>query len=569
MAVTRKRKTRRRRTRKTPAEREESSVDKVFADFLRYDLARKQPHMEWDGARFVPTKPRPSPRVEVNATLMLTAHEKFGMTWKGSRRGVYRSNPVEAVADTGCQTCVAGIDLLEKIGCPEDFLVPTRHSIVGITTASCDIVGSVLLRVELDGHVTRQMVHISTKTKGLYLSETALFELNVISQGFPHPVPQSTAGATENPDVRRQGCEEDETLCVPRSPTPERPAEIPFEPTEANKPKLKGYLLQEFASSGFNQCTHQLLQEMTGAPMEIGAEGGGTPLYCFTPLPVAVNHKNKVKEDLDRDVRLGIIEPVPQGEITEWCSRMVIVPKANGEPRRTVDFQRLNNATRRETHHTPSPFNLVSSIPTGTLKTVVDAWNGYHSLPLDPDSKRFTTFITEHGRYWYNRGPQGYHGTGDAYTRRFDDITKDEKRYRRIVDDGLLYDSNIEQAFWHTFDHLKLCADNGIVFNPEKFQFAEEVVEFAGFEVTMDGFRPSPRIIESIRNFPTPSSVTDIRSWFGLVNQVSYACSQSDVMQPFRTLLKTKNQKFYSDQSLDEAFKRSREEIAELVREGV
>ena len=161
-------------------------------------------------------------------------------------------------------------------------------------------------------------------------------------------------------------------------------------------------------------------------------------------------------------------------------------------------------------HTTPlSPFNLVASIPTGKLKTVVDAWN--NSLLLDPQSQRFTTFITEYGRYWYKRGPQGYHGTGDAYTRRFDDITKDEERYRRIVDDGLLYDENLEQAFWHTFDHLKLCADNGIVFNPEKFQFAEETVEFAGFEVTSDGFRPSPRIIDAIAEFPTPTCVTDIR----------------------------------------------------------
>ena len=90
-----------------------------------------------------------------------------------------------------------------------------------------------------------------------------------------------------------------------------------------------------------------------------------------------------MKESLDRDIRLGIIEPVPQGVITEWCSRMVIAAKANGDPRRTVDFQRLNDATHRETHHTASPFNLVSSIPPGKLKTVLDAWNGYHSLLLD------------------------------------------------------------------------------------------------------------------------------------------------------------------------------------------
>ena len=85
----------------------------------------------------------------------------------------------------------------------------------------------------------------------------------------------------------------------------------------------------------------------------------------------SLNICKESKADLDRDVRLGVIEKVPQGEINEWCSRMVITPKANGKPRRTVDFQELNKATLREVHHTPSPINLVASIPGNTLKTVL------------------------------------------------------------------------------------------------------------------------------------------------------------------------------------------------------
>ena len=77
---------------------------------------------------------------------------------------------------------------------------------------------------------------------------------------------------------------------------------------------------------------------MTGAPMKIIEKEGFTPDYVFTTIPVAFNWKKRVKEDLDRDVRLGIIEPVPQGVITNWCSRMVIAAKANGDPQRIADF---------------------------------------------------------------------------------------------------------------------------------------------------------------------------------------------------------------------------------------
>ena len=116
------------------------------------------------------------------------------------------------------------------------------------------------------------------------------------------------------------------------------------------------------------------------------------------------------------------------------------------------------------------------------------------------------------------------------------------------IDDGLLYDDDVESAFWHVFDHLKLCADNGVVFNKEKFRFSREEVEFAGFEVTMEGYRPSNRLISAIRDFPTPKSITDVRSWFGIVNQVAYAFAQSRLMQPFKSLLK-KNQTFFWNDS--------------------
>ena len=50
--------------------------------------------------------------------------------------------------------------------------------------------------------------------------------------------------------------------------------------------------------------------------------------------------------------------------------------------------------------------------------------------------------------------------------------------------------------------------------------------------------KPCPRSIEAIKNFPTPKNITDIRSWFGLVNQVSFAFASADRMLPFRDLLK-------------------------------
>ena len=105
------------------------------------------------------------------------------------------------------------------------------------------------------------------------------------------------------------------------------------------------------------------------------------------------------------------------------------------------------------------------------------AVDGYHSVPLDKESQPLSTFITEWGRFMYLRMPQGYLASGDAYTRRYDELIKDVPRKVKIVDDTLLYDSNIEGAFFHT-DFLLHCAKNGIVLNREKFQFFQDTVQF-------------------------------------------------------------------------------------------
>ena len=528
------------------------------------------PHMEWDGHDFVPQPPAPSPFITVKATLMEAAHTKLGVRWRGSRKGAFISQNTKGLSDTGCQTCTAGTDFLQHIGCPRSYLIPTSHRISGITKAGLDIIGSVMVRFEIGGEVSRQMVHISERIHGLYFSETALKQLGVIHRDFPQQETSCVCISCAGVSPTTSCCTDDGAeACLERTVTPDRPDAIPFKPTIENREALEQWFLEYFSSSAFNTCTHSPLQSMTGVPMKAIQKKEDThhPKW-YTPIPVPFHWKKQVKADLDRDVRLGIIERVPQGEMSEWCSRMVITAKANGKPRRTIDFQELNKATLREVHHTPSPINLVAQIPAEKKKTVLDAWNGYHSLMLDPESRELTTFNTEWGRYRYLRGPQGFHGTGDAYTLRFDDITSGEERYLRCIDDGLLYDDSIEQSFWHTFDHIKLCADNGIVFNPEKFKFARDNVEFAGFEVTKDGFRPASHVINGIRDFPTPKSVTDVKSWFGLVQHVAFAFSETSIMDPFRELLSRKRP-FYWDSALDIAFQKSKEEIVRLSQAGV
>ena len=271
---------------------------------------------------------------------------------------------------------------------------------------------------------------------------------------------------------------------------------------------------------------------------------------------------------MDRDVKMGILTEVQKDDPVEWQHRMVVVRKHNGSPRRTVDMQELNKATLRPTHPLTSPYLKAMSVPPNTYKTVTDAWEGYHSIPLDEESSKLTRFITMYGAYRYLRDPQGWVGSGDAYNRRYDAVTSDVKNNIRQVDDSLLWEYDIQKNFDSTCAFLTLTGKNGILQNPEKFQFCSKEVTWAGFVIGTDSVKPMPHLTKAIREFPTPQNRTDLRSFMALVQQVSYTTAVAPLLLPFRKLLKKDTPWDWSSE-LQQTFQATREILAERIEEGI
>ena len=125
---------------------------------------------------------------------------------------------------------------------------------------------------------------------------------------------------------------------------------------------------------------------------------------------------------------IGVLERIDSNTLTTWCSRMVVTGKADSTPRLTFDLQPQNKHSVPQTHHVPSPFHLANRVSQDTKKTVTNAWNGYHSVPICEEDQHVTTFITP----W---APQGFMACGDAYNQRFDAIVSDFKNKVKCEDD--------------------------------------------------------------------------------------------------------------------------------------
>ena len=75
---------------------------------------------------------------------------------------------------------------------------------------------------------------------------------------------------------------------------------------------------------------------------------GSTPYAITTPRRVALPLMPKVKEELQRMEKLGVISKVDVP--TDWCAGMVVFPKPDGRIHICVDPTKLNDSVLCKTH---------------------------------------------------------------------------------------------------------------------------------------------------------------------------------------------------------------------------
>ena len=480
------------------------------------------------------------------------------------------------VGDTGASVCCSGIDVLRSLKVRQEDLLQTGVCLYAANRKKLSILGMLPVIVSSrrvgTGELvqTRQLLYIVEDLGKLYISREALQALGSIPRCFPE-VPAEHGSALEFAEELIAKINELEIKAPCGCPTRSSPPEIvtlPCQATEENKGRLKEFLISSFKSSTFNTCEHQPLPLMHGPPLEFKMKEGAVPFAIYTPAKVPAHWADQVKADIYRDVALGVLEEVPENTGMSWCHRMVICRKHNGDPRRTIDLQPLNAASVRQCHPTQPPLEQAHTVPHNQKKSVVDCWNGYHSVAIREEDRHLTTFYTPWGRFRYKTCPQGYNTSGDAYTHRYDRIVMGVQNMRRVIDDTLLYEENIEKAFHQVAEYLTLVGKNGIILNPDKFQFAEDSVDWAGVRLTADKVEPLPEHVQAIRDYPAPRNITDMRSYFALVSQVAHFYSTTPELQPFRDLLK-KTTAFYWDGVLQRLFEESKNRIADMVLEGI
>lgn len=427
---------------------------------------------------------------------------------------------MSVLPDSGADISVAGMTLLNSLSEHPDNLLPSSTIPRAVNGTTMNPIGKLPVTLGLGSKEYPDEFHIYPEVKGTLLSWRAAKGLGILPAYYPHQ-------------------------CV----KVEKPAQVAVV-VDNTASTVKCQFMNEFPSVFDGN-----INVMEGEKFHITLTEGAKPFCVRTPRSIPFAYRHKLKAELDLLLEQGIISPVTVP--TEWCAPIVVAPKKNSDQiRMCVDLSHLNKFVKRERYQSDSPAQAVADIATDSAKifTKLDALKGYHQCPLDEDSQLLTTFITPYGRFKYLRAPYGISSISEHYNRRMDEAFAGLLGYRRIVDDVVIYDSNEDEHADHVRQFLQRCTDKKIALNKEKCAFSQEEVTFAGFTLSANGYSVDKSIIAAISKFPTPANRTDLRSFFGLVNQLSASTPTiAGLLAPLRPLLSTKNEFMWSSE-LEAAF---------------
>jgi len=138
---------------------------------------------------------------------------------------------------------------------------------------------------------------------------------------------------------------------------------------------------------------------------------------------------------------------------------------------------------------------------------------------MAPEDVKKTTLVTKTGLYDWTVMPFSFKNATSTFTRTMSSVFKEmgDKFLKVFVDDLNIHSENWEDHLRHLGVVLSRFREVNLKLNPSKCCFATESIVFLGHVVSKLGTKPNPGKIDAVLRFPEPKTVTNVRSFLGLI----------------------------------------------------
>ena len=265
-----------------------------------------------------------------------------------------------------------------------------------------------------------------------------------------------------------------------------------------------------------------------------------------------------MQEVIDKEMKVMEQNDIIEPSTSDWASPVVLVRKKNNTWRFTVDYSHLNKVTENLMHPLIRFDEVVDSIGQAqpSIFSVLDLCSGFWQIPLDPETKHKTAFVTRNGVYQFKRLPFGLKNAPMAFSMVMSKVLQgiNWKYSLTYIDDTVVFSSSFEEHLEHLSSIFDRLTQANLKLQPQKCRFALPKVSYLGHQISSKGIEPDPQKVSSVKEFPTPKNKKELQSFLGLVNYYRrFILGFSHVAIPLNKLLK-KDQPFQWTDQCQSAF---------------
>ena len=186
----------------------------------------------------------------------------------------------------------------------------------------------------------------------------------------------------------------------------------------------------------------------------------------------------------------------------EWLANTVVVKKKNGKWRMCVDFTDLNKACLKD----PFPMSRIDQLVDATVghpqMSFLDAFQGYHQIPLALGDQEKTAFVTPTRNYHYKVMPSSLKNVGSTYqrmiTRMFEPYLG--KNIKVYIEDMVVKSKVVSEHVGDLGNIFEILRKHKLRFNASKCTFGVGSGKFLGYMVTHLGIEVNPYQIKAINS---------------------------------------------------------------------
>ena len=235
------------------------------------------------------------------------------------------------------------------------------------------------------------------------------------------------------------------------------------------------------------------------------------PMYRYSQL-----EQREMAQQVAELIRLGKIRP----STSPYASPVVFAPKPGGALRMCIDYRGVNAITIRNRYPVPRIDDLIDKLASARVFSAFDLKSGYWQVGLQPSDIPKTAFRTPQGLYEFTVMPFGLANAPSIFQSAMDRIFAAQlNRCVLIYLEGVLvFSPTAEQHEKDLEEVLNVLKMHGLVAARAKCKLNQPEVAYLGHVIGAHGVQPDPRKVASVREWPVPTSVTEVRQFLGLAN---------------------------------------------------